>query len=767
MATTKAPAKKSAVTKKKVVAKAITKAVVTKKSVKVPAKKKSILHRIFRSQKGLVKQKALNKVQIGITAAILGAIGIVAVVASHGATRADLIAPVASAYGCADSKTIGSGASTPCVKYAQAMLNFNGAAIAVDGVFGPATKAAAVEYQKENHLSPDGIIGPKSWASLIADTAARKAAEDARVAAAVKVAAAQAAAKAAAVEADRIAQAKAIADAAQVKAAADAARAKAAADAATKAEAEMPPPNSAPAPDPTAENSSKPAETPLPAATATPIRPDTKSKTTQDAVAAHNAAVAAQLARHNAAVAAQAAAHKAAVAAEATAHNAAVTAEAAAVAARKAQAARDADAQAKAAKIKSDKVTAQALKATCKTGIINILNNINCKPATLKAQVLAPALPTSVNSCPAGSHPAAGECQQNTNSAASASNLNSTVNLAPKSACPAGTHPVAGECQQNPTVITAAKDTQAHSDAVIIRQAAEAKARAAQDAKVAEKAAQAHEAAVIAQKIAEAKVKTAAIARVSASAKLAQQTAADIANANKSMAADAKHAAAAKAAKDHEDAVFARQAAKLALQAAEKAKKDALELSAQDEKQELISAKRAASSAKINLSLADKNAHSILSDLEKISKSSGKELSSAQEKQQILAAQQAADAANKRLADAKEVAAKRKAAVVAAAKKIADSKRLASQKKAEDRIARDQGYVDQADKLMQLNSIVFLPTDSAGNILTSKGCGKGYNGISSNECQSNDKVFTKCKSGYHYSGLDCKKNSFIYRVFGI
>ena len=763
MTSSKAPAKKAGTAKKKLASNT------PSKPTKAPTKKKSIFHRIFKSQKGLVKQQALNKTQILITGAILGTIGIVAVVASHGATRADLIAPVASAYGCADSKTIGSGASTPCVKYAQAMLNFNGAAIAVDGVFGPATKAAAVEYQKENHLSPDGIIGPKSWASLIADTAARKAAEDARVAAAAKVAAAQAAAKAAAVEADRIAQAKAIADAAQVKAAADAARAKAAADAATKAEAEVPPPNSAPAPDPTAENSSKPAETPLPAATATPIRPtpDTKSKTTQDAVAAHNAAVAAQLARHNAAVAAQAAAHKAAVAAEATAHNAAVTAEAAAVAARKAQAARDADAQAKAAKIKSDKVTAQALKATCKTGIINILNNINCKPATLKAQVLAPALPTSVNSCPAGSHPAAGECQQNPNSAASASNLNSTVNLAPKSACPAGTHSVAGECQQNPTVITAAKDTQAHSDAVIIRQAAEAKARAAQDAKVAEKAAQAHEAAVIAQKIAEAKVKTAAIARVSASAKLAQQTAADIANANKSMAADAKHAAAAKAAKDHEDAVYARQAAKLALQAAEKAKKDALELSAQDEKQELISAKRAASSAKINLSLADKNAHSILSDLEKISKSSGKELSSAQEKQQILAAQQAADAANKRLADAKEVAAKRKAAVVAAAKKIADSKRLASQKKAEDRIARDQGYVDQADKLMQLNSIVFLPTDSAGNILTSKGCGKGYNGISSNECQSNDKVFTKCKSGYHYSGLDCKKNSFIYRVFGI
>jgi hypothetical protein len=34
------------------------------------------------------------------------------------------------------------------------------------GVFGPGTRAAVLDYQSKSHLTPDGIVGPKTWAAL-------------------------------------------------------------------------------------------------------------------------------------------------------------------------------------------------------------------------------------------------------------------------------------------------------------------------------------------------------------------------------------------------------------------------------------------------------------------------------------------------------------------------------------------------------------------------------------------------------------------------
>ncbi|AHE55997.1 peptidoglycan recognition protein family protein [Sphingomonas sanxanigenens] len=39
--------------------------------------------------------------------------------------------------------------------------------ISADGVFGPATEAAVIAFQKANGLGADGIVGPKTWKALL------------------------------------------------------------------------------------------------------------------------------------------------------------------------------------------------------------------------------------------------------------------------------------------------------------------------------------------------------------------------------------------------------------------------------------------------------------------------------------------------------------------------------------------------------------------------------------------------------------------------
>ena len=39
---------------------------------------------------------------------------------------------------------------------------------AADGIFGPATYAAIVEFQRSNNITADGIIGPETWSVLFA-----------------------------------------------------------------------------------------------------------------------------------------------------------------------------------------------------------------------------------------------------------------------------------------------------------------------------------------------------------------------------------------------------------------------------------------------------------------------------------------------------------------------------------------------------------------------------------------------------------------------
>ncbi|WP_052070225.1 C40 family peptidase [Streptacidiphilus albus] len=55
-----------------------------------------------------------------------------------------------------------------CVTELQDLLNTHGAALGVDGDFGPATLTAVKNYQTSHGLSADGIVGPLTKASLAA-----------------------------------------------------------------------------------------------------------------------------------------------------------------------------------------------------------------------------------------------------------------------------------------------------------------------------------------------------------------------------------------------------------------------------------------------------------------------------------------------------------------------------------------------------------------------------------------------------------------------
>lgn len=62
------------------------------------------------------------------------------------------------------------------VRELQTGLNLLGAALKVDGRFGPLTEAAVLTFQREQGLEADGIVGPATWAALVrqANAPARK-----------------------------------------------------------------------------------------------------------------------------------------------------------------------------------------------------------------------------------------------------------------------------------------------------------------------------------------------------------------------------------------------------------------------------------------------------------------------------------------------------------------------------------------------------------------------------------------------------------------
>ncbi|MYS23311.1 Lyzozyme M1 (1,4-beta-N-acetylmuramidase), GH25 family, partial [Streptomyces sp. DvalAA-14] len=59
------------------------------------------------------------------------------------------------------------GQTSEAVRAVQYLLNAHGSALTVDGAFGPATNTAVRSYQSAHGLTVDGIVGPATWGSLI------------------------------------------------------------------------------------------------------------------------------------------------------------------------------------------------------------------------------------------------------------------------------------------------------------------------------------------------------------------------------------------------------------------------------------------------------------------------------------------------------------------------------------------------------------------------------------------------------------------------
>lgn len=66
--------------------------------------------------------------------------------------------------------TISEGATGPTVRWAQYLLVRRTLSYTqIDGEFGPVTRAAVQQFQDDNDLTVDGVVGPATWTALGGD----------------------------------------------------------------------------------------------------------------------------------------------------------------------------------------------------------------------------------------------------------------------------------------------------------------------------------------------------------------------------------------------------------------------------------------------------------------------------------------------------------------------------------------------------------------------------------------------------------------------
>lgn len=82
------------------------------------------------------------------------------------------LAAIADSLRRARTKVLRRGDTGDAVEVAQRILNARGAGpIDADGVFGRDTQRATLRFQRRHGLTPDAVIGPKTWAKLLANLA--------------------------------------------------------------------------------------------------------------------------------------------------------------------------------------------------------------------------------------------------------------------------------------------------------------------------------------------------------------------------------------------------------------------------------------------------------------------------------------------------------------------------------------------------------------------------------------------------------------------
>jgi hypothetical protein len=70
--------------------------------------------------------------------------------------------------------TFKNGDSGPEVRAIQLLLNARGYNLNVDGIFGPITQSKVEDFQTDNNLTEDAIVGPETWQKLIIQVAQGK-----------------------------------------------------------------------------------------------------------------------------------------------------------------------------------------------------------------------------------------------------------------------------------------------------------------------------------------------------------------------------------------------------------------------------------------------------------------------------------------------------------------------------------------------------------------------------------------------------------------
>ncbi|MTE21441.1 serine/threonine protein kinase [Streptomyces sp. TRM43335] len=91
------------------------------------------------------------------------------VIESVPAEKAGALAYYCGYHGAVTPPTISQGSTGNAVREAQCLLRFWGFSVGssgVDGIFGSATRAAVVDFQRTCRISADGIVGPVTWNRL-------------------------------------------------------------------------------------------------------------------------------------------------------------------------------------------------------------------------------------------------------------------------------------------------------------------------------------------------------------------------------------------------------------------------------------------------------------------------------------------------------------------------------------------------------------------------------------------------------------------------